>query len=265
MQTQLRLLSGRTAFVEGVLDVAALRERVAALEGIPADLLRLTRSARELHDASPLLHDDGAPVAVLLRLEGGKGGFGAMLRTAGAKGIKTTNFDMCRDLNGRRLKHVNAEAALREWDAKAEERKLKKQQDAAMNAKPAGPALVGRFDDEEYEEQLEGARNRVSDALAVAMAASTSTAEGAAGSSSSGPTADAAAVAGEAAPGADGKAALASAAAAGEAGEAASSSSGGKRKLEAAAPAASKTSKVAWDPLAMLEGDGEDSEEGDEE
>ena len=152
---QLRLLSGRTAFVEGALDVADLRSRVSALEGVPSEHLRLTRAGRELHDASRLDEVDGAIVSVLLRIHGGKGGFGAMLRTAGAKGVKTTNFDACRDLNGRRLRHVNADAALAEWERGAEERKLKKQQEAAKNAKPQGPLPVSRFDDDEYEEMLE--------------------------------------------------------------------------------------------------------------
>jgi len=170
-RVELRCLSGRTAFVDAE-DVSALRDRVADLEGVPSDELRLTCGGRELHAASPTAASQLAssmPVHVLLRLVGGKGGFGAMLRTAGARGVKTTNFDACRDLNGRRLRHVNAEAALRQWEAQAEERKLKKQQRDALNAKPGGPPPIARFDDDEYEEMLEGARSRVSDALAAGL------------------------------------------------------------------------------------------------
>ncbi|KOO25679.1 upf0667 protein [Chrysochromulina tobinii] len=93
-----------------------------------------------------------------------------MLRTAGARGVKTTNFDACRDLNGRRLRHVNAAEALREWDARAEERKLKQQQDAARNAKPQTRAMITRFDEEEYSELLEGARERSSEPKASKLA-----------------------------------------------------------------------------------------------
>lgn len=156
-RVELRCLSGRTAFVDAE-DVPALRERVADLEGVPSEDLRLTCGGRELHAASSAASVQLAsksPVHVLLRLVGGKGGFGAMLRTAGARGVKTTNFDACRDLNGRRLRHVNAEAALRQWEAQAEERKLKKQQRDALNAKPGGPPPIARFDDDEYEEMLE--------------------------------------------------------------------------------------------------------------
>lgn len=48
---------------------------------------------------------------------GGKGGFGTLLKgqskQAGAR--QTTDFGACRDLNGRRLRHVNDEIKLRKW------------------------------------------------------------------------------------------------------------------------------------------------------
>jgi hypothetical protein len=56
-------------------------------------------------------------VRVVSILRGGKGGFGTLLkgsaRQAGAK--QTTDFGACRDLQGRRLKHVNDQVAFREW------------------------------------------------------------------------------------------------------------------------------------------------------
>jgi hypothetical protein len=43
------------------------------------------------------------------RLVGGKGGFGSMLRAQGGRmnAQKTTNFEACRDLQGRRIRTVN--------------------------------------------------------------------------------------------------------------------------------------------------------------
>lgn len=55
---------------------------------------------------------------------GGKGGFGTLLRQQSKKsGAKTTtDFGACRDLNGRRLRHVNDEIKLRLWrDAQAQQ------------------------------------------------------------------------------------------------------------------------------------------------
>ncbi|KZV26778.1 hypothetical protein F511_28695 [Dorcoceras hygrometricum] len=67
-------------------------------------------------------------VHLSLRLRGGKGGFGSLLRGAATKAgqKKTNNFDACRDMSGRRLRHVNAEKKLEEWRNEAEERKLEK-------------------------------------------------------------------------------------------------------------------------------------------
>lgn len=67
-------------------------------------------------------------VRLLLRLKGGKGGFGSLLRGAATKAgqKKTNNFDACRDMSGRRLRHVNAEKRLEEWKAGENERKFEK-------------------------------------------------------------------------------------------------------------------------------------------
>merc|ERR1711991_328291 len=52
-----------------------------------------------------------------LRLCGGKGGFGSLLKQQGRKAgkKKVTDFGACRDLNGRRLRHVNDEIRLRKF------------------------------------------------------------------------------------------------------------------------------------------------------
>ena len=48
-------------------------------------------------------------VQVHVRLCGGKGGFGSMLRALGAQIEKTTNHEAMRDLSGRRVRDVNNE------------------------------------------------------------------------------------------------------------------------------------------------------------
>ena len=42
-------------------------------------------------------------------LMGGKGGFGSLLRSMKPKSKGDENFEACRDLSGRRLRHVNNE------------------------------------------------------------------------------------------------------------------------------------------------------------
>lgn len=63
---------------------------------------RLVDSATPL---SKLVVNGLVEVEVVPRLRGGKGGFGANLRSAGGRmsASKSTNFDSCKDLNGRRL------------------------------------------------------------------------------------------------------------------------------------------------------------------
>lgn len=62
-------------------------------------------------------------VVVHGRLLGGKGGFGALLRGLGRDPSKLVdNYDACRDISGRRLRHVAAEGKLRDWKNRETER-----------------------------------------------------------------------------------------------------------------------------------------------
>lgn len=245
MRVEVVNLEGRTRFLDlddSVMLVSELRARVAALTRIPAPLLRLKFGTRDLYDAAVLdpMQLAAMPVRVALRLTGGKGGFGAMLRTAGAKGIKTTNFDACRDLNGRRLRHVNSEQKLREWEAQAAERERKKQEKAATRPAP-GPPPLPRFDDDAHEEMLEATRRSVAEAVAEGTAAG----GGAAGGSAIDDGA-------EEQGGASGR-------------EDAAAGRPGKRKAEPAGPSEAKERKLAagMDPLALCMG--EEGEEGESE
>ena len=75
-------------------------------------------SVNNINEAPIVLH-------VGLPLVGGKGGFGALLKAQSKKsGAKqTTDFGACRDLNGRRLRHVNDEVKLARWREREEKRK----------------------------------------------------------------------------------------------------------------------------------------------
>ncbi|XP_042026106.1 replication stress response regulator SDE2-like [Salvia splendens] len=152
------------------VSISALKRRIEALTSIPSGLQLLLNSSRILDDHQTLIlgqnfqssetlipnssseigqdrgftrsRSDGFgnfPVVVnlLLRLRGGKGGFGSLLRGAATKAgqKKTNNFDACRDMSGRRLRHVNAEKKLEEWKAGAEERRLEKMADEFLKKK----------------------------------------------------------------------------------------------------------------------------------
>ena len=84
-------------------------------EGVPACCQRLLYAGRQLLDEATLADSNvqqEATLHLVLRLRGGKGGFGALLRGAG-RGAQTDNQDAMRDLSGRRLRHINADKKLK--------------------------------------------------------------------------------------------------------------------------------------------------------
>ena len=100
--------------------LAQLKQTLSDRIGLHVEAFRLTQNGKQLHD--PL--DSAQVVRVELRnsgLKGGKGGFGSLLRSMKPKSKGDENFDSCRDLSGRRLRHVNNEQRLRDWQAKNEE------------------------------------------------------------------------------------------------------------------------------------------------
>ncbi|XP_059312476.1 uncharacterized protein LOC132063780 [Lycium ferocissimum] len=150
-QVLIKLLNGNHKalnFTTQSISTQTLKHKIQTLTSIPSHLQLLlpSNSFYPLHDNQTLNLSNGSgnfPVVVhlLLRLRGGKGGFGSLLRGAATKAgqKKTNNFDACRDMSGRRLRHVNAEKKLEEWRAEAEERKLEKMAEEFLkkNAKEA--------------------------------------------------------------------------------------------------------------------------------
>ncbi|GLT79764.1 hypothetical protein SLA2020_512410 [Shorea laevis] len=129
LQLFVTLLNGETLslqFPTPVIEARCVKQRIYEITRIPAQLQRLIRG-HQLKDDSVILHSD-ATLNLSLRLLGGKGGFGSLLRGAATKAgqRKTSNFEACRDMSGRRLRHVNAERRLEEWKAAQEERRLEK-------------------------------------------------------------------------------------------------------------------------------------------
>jgi len=81
--------------------------------------------SRIIHGCSSLSPLDTSINAVL-RLDGGKGGFGSMLRAIGAQIEKTTNKESCRDLSGRRIRDINQEKRLKEQIEKRDANELER-------------------------------------------------------------------------------------------------------------------------------------------
>ncbi|KAJ4827855.1 hypothetical protein Tsubulata_013002 [Turnera subulata] len=169
-----KLLDSKTAvlkFAGPHVTGGELHERISQITRIPIPSLRLISGGFQLTSQS-LLSGPEACVHVTLRLRGGKGGFGSLLRGAATKAgqKKTNNFDACRDMSGRRLRHVNAEKRLEEWKAEEEERRLERiaeefiKKKAKKGKKGAGDGAAEKYV-EKYREQSALCAKEVEDAV----------------------------------------------------------------------------------------------------
>ncbi|KAM0015952.1 putative Ubiquitin-like domain-containing protein [Helianthus debilis subsp. tardiflorus] len=128
-----KLLNGKSQtlnFQTPIIPISIIKSKIQTLTSIPPHHQLLISNGKTLTDDSSFHHElsSNSTVHLLLRLRGGKGGFGSLLRGAATKAgqKKTNNFDACRDMSGRRLRHVNAEKKMEEWLAEEKERKLEK-------------------------------------------------------------------------------------------------------------------------------------------
>lgn len=119
-------------------NLETLEIEISRVTGVPLKLIRSEGlymghgKRKRIFSLSQLLErEEGAPVCARIvvihlgfaaGLVGGKGGFGSLLRSL-AKNTKTTNFGSCRDLKGRRMRHVNQEEELKRWHEEKRERK----------------------------------------------------------------------------------------------------------------------------------------------
>lgn len=176
VQLFLRLLdsSSQVLDVPECCSVDELRQVVEDRCQVPAEALSLVHAGRLLQDGQPL-HRYGvardSTIHVLLRLRGGKGGFGALLRGMGREGKKTDNFDACRDLSGRRIREATTAQKLQEWQAQAKERELEKVAEKHIKAlaKAAKAEQARKVDVEQVAEEHREAAARVQESVQSAL------------------------------------------------------------------------------------------------
>lgn len=104
-------------------------------------------------------------IHVCMRLAGGKGGFGSMLRAIGAQIEKTTNREACRDLSGRRLRDINEEKRLKEYLEKKANEEGEASAKIAKKIERLRSKPKHEFKDDEYFEARSNLLEDVSDAL----------------------------------------------------------------------------------------------------
>lgn len=136
----------------------ALRQR----EGNVSDVV-LQCHGQVISPSTPI--DGRAMVVATLKLPGGKGGFGSMLRAIGAQIEKTTNREACRDLSGRRLRDINEEKRLKDFISKKADRERELQEKKKQKFKMLQETPRHTFQDESYFQQRELREKNLYDSL----------------------------------------------------------------------------------------------------
>lgn len=156
---------------ESSLSVNDLQSYIQDKEALPVEEQKLWANGKlllsnqlislESHLHHPLMID------VHLDVLGGKGGFGSLLRggQAGVMQKKTTNFNACRNLEGRRIRHVKQEAALAEWSSKKEKNPTKPKKTEKRKE-------LGTFNDSQFNEENELVTTMVSEAVSEVLSGS---------------------------------------------------------------------------------------------
>lgn len=164
----LRFSDTRSSFTEPFpQEFERFKELISDRTGVPETQQLLSCQGRLLTKErfSNLTFGDVVIVDVSLRISGGKGGFGSLLRggNSGFVQKKTVNFDACRDLSGRRLRFSSNEQKLVQWELGKEGRALEKKGEEHSNRLERERFRLDK--DREITEKLEETSEMINDAL----------------------------------------------------------------------------------------------------
>lgn len=118
---------------------------------------------------------NGQKLQICPTVLGGKGGFGSLLRAFGKQMQQSTNKEACRDLSGRRIRHVNNERKLKEFVEKQNELAAEKEQKNLEKAKKRKQRRENLehshhlFVDPQYDRQKEKIASDIDEAVALAL------------------------------------------------------------------------------------------------
>lgn len=139
-----------------------------------SDCVLLSKNGIKLNSKSILNHGD--VVQLCPTVLGGKGGFGSLLRAFGKQITKSTNKEACRDLTGRRIKHVNKEKKLKDFLSKQSEISKKKEEertaklDRKRKKREKLESTHHLFVDPKYDEQKQKITEDLDAAISTAIA-----------------------------------------------------------------------------------------------
>lgn len=161
----------KASFISNATTYSALKVDITEKFKIPPTDYYLTSNGKVIQNE--LIKDTDGEIQLAIRVLGGKGGFGSMLRAIGAQIEKTTNREACRDLSGRRLRDINEEKRLKAW---LEKQKKENPKDLEERFQRKIEKLLAKpkkeFKDEEYEAARANLLDDISDSVEQGLKAS---------------------------------------------------------------------------------------------
>lgn len=138
------------------------------------DYILLSKNGIKIQSNSII--QNGQEIQICPTVLGGKGGFGSLLRAFGKQMQQSTNREACRDLTGRRIRHVKNEEKLKEFMQNQEEiarekeekkqEKIEKKKQKLENMEQSHHLFV----DPKYDQQKEKIANDLEEAIGKATA-----------------------------------------------------------------------------------------------
>jgi len=163
MSCNLYLCGKKIKTFTGAATISDIESELRNIIHLNSNDVYLLQNGKNLNKNATLL--PSLDVHAELRLLGGKGGFGSMLRAIGAQIEKTTNREACRDLSGRRLRDINEEKRLKTWldSQKNREEEMEDKQKKKIEKLQAKPKHV--FKDEKYEQARTDLTQNIADSV----------------------------------------------------------------------------------------------------
>lgn len=149
-----------------------LKEWISNTEKLPITEVVLYHNGLLVQEEDPLKAN--GIYYISLRLRGGKGGFGSMLRMLGAQIEKTTNHEACRDLSGRRMRDVNNEKKLADWISKKADREREREERRQAKLEKLRSEPKHYFVDPNYDKQKSQVADSLDEAITQGIHASAS-------------------------------------------------------------------------------------------
>lgn len=154
-QIFVRGVHGETCQYPASFDLVDVLNRYSQDTRIPVNVIRASQFSKPISVLDPFSRVDLA-----IRVLGGKGGFGSMLKGQGII-ARVDNFESCRDLYGRRIRDVNNEIRLKDWKQKQEEKKKAQEEQGLEVVVPQKRKKV----DKEFRKSVEKRKNSVAEAF----------------------------------------------------------------------------------------------------